>query len=153
LAEGIGRRLPGAAGVLKLVLITVGKAKAPFADADAHYRKLLQRYQPVEVVEVRDELNIRDRLPKRAHLVAMDRGGRALSSRAWANWLEERRIDALDLCFILGGPRGLPEEVLDLTDERLSLGPQTMAHQLSRVALLEQLFRATKILAGEPYHR
>ena len=126
--------------------------KAPFLDADAHYRKMLQRHQPVEVIEVRDELNIAGRIPDRAHVVALDRGGRALSSRAWAAWLSERRIDAQDVCFLIGGPRGLPDEVMELVAERVSLGPQTMAHQLARVALLEQLFRATKIIAREPYH-
>lgn len=137
---------------MKLYLLVVGKVKAPFLDADAHYRKMLQRHQPVEVIEVRDELNIAGRIPARAHVVALDRGGRALSSRAWAAWLSERRIDAQDVCFLIGGPRGLPDEVMDLVAERVSLGPQTMAHQLARVALLEQLFRATKIIAREPYH-
>jgi 23S rRNA (pseudouridine1915-N3)-methyltransferase len=137
---------------MKVRVIAVGKAKAPFVEAEAHYRKLLQRHQPVEVVEVRDELNVEGRIPERAHVIAMDRGGRALDSRAWARWLSERRIDARDLCFLIGGPRGLPEEALTLADERLSLGPQTMAHQLARVVLLEQLFRAGKILAGEKYH-
>jgi 23S rRNA (pseudouridine1915-N3)-methyltransferase len=137
---------------LKTTLIVVGKAKEPFLAADAHYRKLLGRHQPVDVIEVRDELNIAGRIPKRAHVVAMERGGSALSSRAWAAWLSERRLDAIDLCFLIGGARGLPDDVIALADERLSLGPQTMAHQLARVALLEQLFRATKILAGEPYH-
>jgi 23S rRNA (pseudouridine1915-N3)-methyltransferase len=137
---------------LKVVLIAVGKVKAPFADADAHYRRLLQRGQPVEVIEVRDELNIEGRIPVRAHVIAMDRGGRTMSSRAWSQWLSERRIDAQDLCFLIGGPQGLAPEVMGLADERLSLGPQTMAHQLARVVLLEQLFRASKILAGEPYH-
>jgi 23S rRNA (pseudouridine1915-N3)-methyltransferase len=75
-----------------------------------------------------------------------------LSSKAWAGWLSERRIDAQDLCFLVGGPEGLSAHTMSLTDERISLGPQTMAHQLARVVLLEQLFRATKILAGEPYH-
>lgn len=137
---------------MNTVVITVGKVKAPFTEADAHYRKLLQRHQPVDVIEVRDELNIEGRIPKRAHVIALDRGGRPLSSKAWASWLSERRIDALDLCFVIGGPRGLPAEVLDRADERVSFGPQTMAHQLARVVLLEQLFRATKILAREPYH-
>ena len=137
---------------MKVVIITVGKAKEPFLEADAHYRKLLQRHQPVEVIAVRDEANIEGRIPKRAHVVALDRGGRALSSKAWSSWLSERRIDARDVCFLIGGPRGLPPEAVALADERISLGPQTMAHQLARVVLLEQLFRATKILAGEPYH-
>jgi 23S rRNA (pseudouridine1915-N3)-methyltransferase len=137
---------------MKVRLITVGKVKEPFGAADAHYRKLLGRHQPVEVVEVRDELNVPGRVPERSHVVALDRGGKAMSSRAWANWLEERRLDSRDVCFVIGGPRGLPPEVLDLCAERVSLGPQTLAHQLARVVLLEQLFRATKILAGEPYH-
>jgi 23S rRNA (pseudouridine1915-N3)-methyltransferase len=92
------------------------------------------------------------RIPKRAHVVALDRAGKAYGSRAWASWLQERRLDARDVCFLIGGPRGLPSEVLDLADERIALGPQTIAHQLARVVLLEQLFRAAKILAGEPYH-
>jgi 23S rRNA (pseudouridine1915-N3)-methyltransferase len=137
---------------VKVVLIAVGKVKAPFAEPDAHYRRLLQRHQPVDVIEVRDEVNIEGRIPTRAHVIALDRGGRALSSRDWAGWLSERRIDAQDLCFLIGGPEGLSPRALALADERLSLGPQTMAHQLARVVLLEQLFRATKILAGEKYH-
>ncbi len=137
---------------MNLTVIAVGKVKAPFADADAHYRKLLQRHQPVDVIEVRDEVNIEGRIPARSHVIALDRGGRAMDSRAWASWLSERRIDARDLCFLIGGPEGLSARTLSLADERLSFGPQTLAHQLARVVLLEQLFRATKILAGEKYH-
>jgi 23S rRNA (pseudouridine1915-N3)-methyltransferase len=137
---------------VRVALVVVGKVKAPFAEADAHYRKMLQRHQPVDVIEVRDEVNIEGRIPTRSHVIALDRGGRAMSSKAWSGWLSERRIDAQDLCFLLGGPEGLSPRTMALTDERLSLGPQTMAHQLARVVLLEQLFRATKILAREPYH-
>jgi 23S rRNA (pseudouridine1915-N3)-methyltransferase len=137
---------------LRVVLIAVGKVKAPFAEADAHYRRLLQRHQPVEVIEVRDEVNIEGRVLSRAHVVALDLGGRGMSSRSWSQWLSERRIDARDLCFLIGGPEGLSPRTMALADERISLGPQTLAHQLARVVLLEQLFRATKILAGEKYH-
>ena len=137
---------------MKVTVVVVGKVKAPFAEPDAHYRKMLRRHQPVEMVEVRDEVNIEGRIPARSHVIALDRGGRALSSKAWASWLSKRRIDAEDICFLIGGPGGLAERTMAHADERLSLGPQTMAHQLARVVLLEQLFRATKILAGEPYH-
>ena len=82
----------------------------------------------------------------------MEREGRALDSLAFAEWLRERRLAARDLCFVIGGPEGLPAEVLGAADERISFGPQTMAHQLARVVLLEQLFRASKIIAGETYH-
>ena len=58
-------------------------------------------------------------------------------------------MSGLDLCFVIGGPEGID---LDECDLRLSLGPMTLPHQLARVVLLEQLYRAHKILAGEPYH-
>jgi 23S rRNA (pseudouridine1915-N3)-methyltransferase len=137
---------------MQVTVIAVGKINAPFTEADAHYRKLLQRHQPVDVIEVRDEVNVEGRIPTRSHVVALDRGGRAMASRAWSQWLSERRIDAQDICFLIGGPEGFSDRTVALADERVSLGPQTMAHQLARVVLLEQLFRATKILAGEKYH-
>jgi len=137
---------------VKVSVVAVGKAKPPFAEADAHYLKMLQRHQPVDLIEVRDEVNVEGRIPTRAQVIALDRAGRAMSSRAWAAWLSERRIDAQDLCFLIGGAEGLSAHTLGLAAERISLGPQTMAHQLARAVLLEQLFRATKILAGEPYH-
>lgn len=137
---------------MKVTIVVVGKVKPPFAEADAHYRKMLHRHQPVDVIVVRDEVNIDGRVPPRSQVIALDRGGRALSSKAWASWLSERRLDAQDLCFLIGGPGGLSAHTLGRADERISLGPQTMAHQLVRVVLLEQLFRATKILAGEKYH-
>jgi 23S rRNA (pseudouridine1915-N3)-methyltransferase len=137
---------------VKVTVAGVGKIKPPFSDADAHYRKMLQRHLPVEVVEVRDDGDLERRIPDRAHVIALDRDGRSMSSEAWASWLSERRTWARDLCFLIGGREGLSAHTVELADERLSLGPQTMAHQLARVVLLEQLFRATKILAGEPYH-
>jgi 23S rRNA (pseudouridine1915-N3)-methyltransferase len=136
---------------VRVTIAVVGKIKPPFAEADAHYRKMLRRHLPLDVIEVRDEVNLEGRIPPRSRVIALDRGGRAMSSKAWASWLSERRIDARDLCFLIGGREGLSARALGLADERLSLGPQTMAHQLARVVLLEQLFRATRLLAGEPY--
>ena len=75
-----------------------------------------------------------------------------MDSLQWSRWLEERRFEARDLCLLLGGPIGIPREALAAADEVISLGSQTMAHQLARVIVLEQLFRASKILAGERYH-
>jgi 23S rRNA (pseudouridine1915-N3)-methyltransferase len=137
---------------LKTTLLAVGRAQAPFAEADAHYRKLLTRYQPVTVVEARDDSDLVRKLPADGRLVAIDREGKELDSIAWSRWLEERRLEARDLCLMIGGPAGLPKEALDAAQERISLGAQTLAHQLARVVVLEQLFRAAKIAAGEPYH-
>ncbi len=137
---------------MKTTLLTVGRVQAPFAEADAHYRKLLSRYQPITVVEARDDRDLLRKLPADGRLVAIDREGEALDSLAWSRWLEERRLEARDLCLMIGGPAGLQKEALDSAQERISLGPQTLAHQLARVVVLEQLFRAAKIAAGEPYH-
>ncbi len=138
---------------MKTTLICVGKVREPHAEADAHYRRLLSRYQPVEVIEARDDDELVRRLPRdRAHVVALDRSGMALDSLGWSRWLDRRRLDARDVCLLIGGPRGLPAAALEAAAERISLGPPTLAHQLARVVLFEQLFRAAKILAGEPYH-
>ncbi len=137
---------------MKTTLIAVGKAKAPFAEADAHYLKLLSRRLPVELIEVRDDDSVAARIPERAHVVALDSAGEGMSSEQWADWLDSRKLAAVDLCFLIGGAHGLSTDALDRADQRISLGQQTMAHQLARAVLLEQLFRATKILAGEAYH-
>jgi 23S rRNA (pseudouridine1915-N3)-methyltransferase len=137
---------------VKTILLTVGRAAAPFVEADAHYRSLLGRYQPVELIEARDDDDLVRRLPGEGRLVAIDRTGTAFDSMEWSRWLDERRLEARDLCLIVGGPAGLPDAALEAAQERISLGPVTLPHQLARVVVLEQLFRAAKILAGEPYH-
>jgi 23S rRNA (pseudouridine1915-N3)-methyltransferase len=138
---------------MRTTLLAVGRIKAPFLAAEAHYRKLLSRHYPVEVVEVRSPAELARRLPAGVRVVALDSGGREMDSIGWSRWLEGRRLEARDVCLILGGPEGLPADILAKAEERISLGRQTMAHQLARIVLLEQLFRAVKILAGEAYHR
>lgn len=134
-------------------MLTVGRAKSPFAEAEAHYRKLLAGRQPVDFVEVKSCADLVRRLPRDAWIAAIDEGGMGMDSMAWSRWLTQRRIEARDLWLVVGGPEGLPEAALEAADERISLGRQTMAHQLARVIVLEQLFRAAKINAGERYHR
>jgi 23S rRNA (pseudouridine1915-N3)-methyltransferase len=134
---------------VKLLVYAVGRLKPPFEDDASHYLKLLRRHARVEMVEVREEEDVARRLPERAYTVLLDRLGVARSSEQLAAWLEQRRQAGRDVAFAVGGPFGL--ELAD-ADERLSFGPLTLPHQLARVVLLEQLFRAHKILAGEPYH-
>ena len=130
-------------------MLAVGRARPPYADALAHYERLLRPHARLEVVEVRDDAQLARRLPERAHVVLLDAGGREMGSEALAEWVEARRQGGRDVCFVIGGPFGTG---LDHAGERLSLGPMTLPHLLARVVLLEQLFRAHKILAGETYH-
>jgi len=98
---------------------------------------------------LREDVPVAGRIPPRSHVVLLDPAGRARTSEDLAQWLERRRHSGLDLCMVVGGPFGIE---LPGCDERLSFGPATLPHLLARVVLLEQLFRAHKILAGEPYH-
>ena len=134
---------------MRYSVVAVGKARPPYADDLQHYAKLLSRYARVEVIEVADEAAVVRRIPERAYVCVLDSRGRSYTSEAFAAWLEERRQGGRDVCFAIGGAFGieLPE-----ADHELSFGPLTLPHMLARVVLLEQLYRAHKILLGEPYH-
>ncbi len=130
-------------------MIAVGRLRPPYADDVQHYQKLLARHARLELVEVREDERVPRRIPERAFVCLLAADGTELSSLAFSEFLEERRQEGRDLCFVIGGPRGID---LSACDMRLSLGPMTLPHQLARVVLLEQLYRAHKILAREPYH-
>jgi 23S rRNA (pseudouridine1915-N3)-methyltransferase len=134
---------------VRIFVVAVGRLRPPFADDVEHYRKLLSRYARLELVELRDDDRVVRRLPERAFVSLLDPGGESPDSLQLSEFLEARRQSGLDLCFVVGGPHGLE---LQGVDHRLSLGKLTLPHQLARVVLLEQLYRAHKILAGEPYH-
>jgi 23S rRNA (pseudouridine1915-N3)-methyltransferase len=133
---------------MRISLIAVGRLRPPFQDDVEHYRKMLAGHAKVDVVEVRADEKLPARIPDRALTVLLASDGRELTSEQFSDWLEERRQNGRDVCFVIGGPKGLELDA----DMRLSLGPMTLPHQLARVVLLEQLFRAHKILAREPYH-
>jgi 23S rRNA (pseudouridine1915-N3)-methyltransferase len=153
---------------VRIALVCVGRVGAsPFADDVAHYERLLARHARLDTFEVRESGGdasrrvenlaresqaIIARIPAAAFVCALDRSGETPTSESLADWLEERRRSGRDLCFVIGGPFGLDASVLERADWRLSLARLTLPHQLARVVLLEQLFRAHKILAREPYH-
>ena len=133
---------------MRIVVIAVGRLRPPFVDDVQHYQKLLARHARVELIEVRDGDRLAARVPGRTFTSLLDRDGDALDSVAFSRFLEERRHSGMDLVFAIGGPRGTEIDA----DHRLSLGQITLPHQLARVVLLEQLFRAHKIIAGQAYH-
>ena len=135
---------------MRYLVLAVGKIKAPYADDEQHYRRLLAKQARVDVVEVADDDAANRRIPDAAYVSLLDDKGRAYDSRQFARFIEDRRQAGKDVCFVVGGAFG--STLTREPDHRLSLGPMTLPHQLARVVLLEQLFRAHKILAGEPYH-
>jgi 23S rRNA (pseudouridine1915-N3)-methyltransferase len=135
-----------------VTLTVVGEARVrpPFEDDVAHYRRLLSRYVKLELVQVRAAEAVARRIPRGAFVSLLASEGRTYDSLAFSAFLEERRRAGADVAFVIGGPFGAPP--LERVDHRLSLGAMTLPHQLAWVVLLEQLYRAHKILAGEPYH-
>ena len=135
---------------MRLIVLAVGRLRPPYADDVQHYQKLLARHVRLELIEVREDEHVARRIPERAFVSLLDRGGAQFDSLSFSRFLEDRRQSARDLCFVIGGPYGLDD--VEGVDHRFSLGPLTLPHQLARVVLLEQLYRGHKILAGEPYH-
>jgi len=134
---------------VKLIVVAVGRLRPPYADDVRHYQKLIAGHAKLELVECREDEQVARRLPKRAHVTLLSADGAQHDSESFARVLEERRRSGMDWCFVIGGPFGLQ---LEAPDSKLSLGSMTLPHQLARVVLLEQLYRAHKIIAREPYH-
>jgi 23S rRNA (pseudouridine1915-N3)-methyltransferase len=142
--------MPPSIATVRIVVVAVGRLRPPYQDDIQHYRDLIAPHVRLELVEVKENEQVSKRIPERAFTVFLDEGGKTFSSEKFAGWLEDRRMDGRDLCFVVGGPYGTQlDRPPDMT---LSFGPMTLPHQLARVVLLEQLYRAHKILAGHPYH-
>jgi 23S rRNA (pseudouridine1915-N3)-methyltransferase len=147
-------------------LIAVGERMPAWVqEGYAEYAKRLSRELPLQLVEVssksRDPARViaeegaalLTAIPKGAHVVALDGGGKAWSSEDLAAQLARWRIQGKDLAFLVGGPDGLAPNVLERADQRWSLGPATLPHPLVRILVAEQLYRAVTQLGNHPYHR
>lgn len=156
---------------MNVSVVAVGKLKERFwSEACAEYLKRLGPYARVKVAEVPDVdparaggeaqaraaegESILARLPERAWVVALAIDGRPRTSEQLSAHLDELALrGASDVAFVVGGSTGLDDAVLQRADETLSFGPITLPHNLARVVLLEQLYRAFRISRGEPYHK
>jgi 23S rRNA (pseudouridine1915-N3)-methyltransferase len=141
---------------VQVVVISVGRLRSPYIDDVEHYAKLLGRHVRLTQIELRDgpgrdghAERLAGRLPRDAYVSLLASDGEALDSLQFARFIERRRESGRDLAFVIGGAYGVQ---LPQAEHRLSLGAMTLPHQLARVVLLEALFRAHRILAGEPYH-
>jgi len=153
---------------MRLTVAVVGKPRnAALAVAIQEYETRAARYWPLDVHEVKEEraasLDPRlvrqregERLAERvgaARLVACDSSGKSYTSERFADWLRSERDNDRDLAFIIGGAFGLSDEILSRSALRISLAPWTLPHELARLVLAEQLYRAGTIVRGEPYHK
>jgi 23S rRNA (pseudouridine1915-N3)-methyltransferase len=153
---------------MRLVVAVVGRPRDPdLASAIRGYETRAARYWPLDVREVREESArgtppdaVRDKEGERlltaaagSRVVACDESGDALTSPQFAEWLQEARESARDVTFVIGGAYGLPQSVRDRADRLLKLAPWTLPHELARLVLVEQLYRAGTIVRREPYHK
>lgn len=159
---------------MNIHLITVGKLKEKYLkQACEEYLKRLTPYAKVDVVEVNEEKaqdpvreaeaaqikqregeRIAKKLPPDAFVIALAIEGKSLSSPAFAKKLEQlSTYGQSHIAFIIGGSYGIAPEILKRADLLLSFSAMTFPHQLMRVFLLEQIYRAFKIIRGEPYHK
>ena len=139
---------------MKITIVCVGKVKEKFfREAVSEYEKRLSRYCRFDIVEVADE-----KTPEGAGSLLEEQireiNGKRLSSEELARWMEKLTVGGTShIMFVIGGSLGLHESVSRRADLRLSFSDMTFPHQLMRVILTEQVYRAFRIIHGEPYHK
>ena len=154
---------------MRVLVAAVGRPKhRDIAAAIADYERRAARYWPLELREVREEPArgrsadaVRSREGERllaaaglpGALVACDAEGTLMRSAEFAGWLRELRDGGRDVAFVIGGAYGLSEEVRTRSTRLLALARWTLPHELARLVLAEQLYRAGTIWRGEPYHK
>jgi len=135
-------------------VVAVGRLRdAALRAAAEGYLERLRHYTRVEEQEVKDEARILDAIPEGTRLVALSRTGQQWTSPQLAEWTARWEQDARDVTFVIGGADALPARVLEQAERVWSFSQLTFPHELARVVLYEQLYRAYTIRRGEPYHR
>lgn len=142
---------------MKLRVAWIGKSKEPAYQALTNeYLKRISRYNAIEPQELASEEALIKSLEKNAprpFIVLLDAGGKQFSSEEFARFLEDHQDRGTSqMLFVLGPASGFSETTLRLANAKVSLGKMTLAHELARVVMLEQIYRAYTILKGHPYH-
>lgn len=155
---------------MRVQLVVVGKVKGELADAVTEYEKRAARYWKFEVVEVTagaggrdahadavkraEAARILNRVTPGLAIIALTRGGRTMDSNALSRYLDELGIRASPgAAFVIGGAFGLHERVVAAASRTMALSSMTLPHEMARLILVEQIYRAGTILRGEPYHK
>lgn len=152
---------------MKLQVLAIGRVReAWYSDAVEDYRKRIRKHLAISILETAKEqagkekdLESAYRKVRTEHIradlpVALDMKGRVMSSEELAQWLEAAMVGGTNLVsFIIGGPHGLAREAVRDSKMVLSLSAMTLPHQMARLVLMEQLYRALTIIRSEPYHK
>lgn len=143
---------------MKIRIAWIGKTKEPAIQAlTDEYLKRISRYLQVEGISLRDEADLLAKFGSaaktKATLILMDSRGKEFSSEQFATFLENHQDrNPLPLVFAIGGADGFSGTARSAAQHVISLGKMTLAHEIARVVLLEQVYRAFTILKGHPYH-
>jgi 23S rRNA (pseudouridine1915-N3)-methyltransferase len=152
---------------MDIAVVAVGKLRPYFRQACDDYARRLKRYASVREYEVREASRaptaavqraeeaalLEVKIPDASTVVAAAREGTGWSSKELARQLERWVLAARPLTLVIGGSEGLGPAMLERATARWSLGPLTFPHELARVIVFEQIYRAFTILRGEPYHK
>jgi 23S rRNA (pseudouridine1915-N3)-methyltransferase len=151
---------------VRIRILWVGKTRdRAAAEWIEEYRRRIARICPIEIVEVKDAAGkgsaraaregktLASKIERRGLTVALDESGEEMTSAELARWLGKTLEGRGEITFLLGGPEGLGSGLAESAGLTLSLSRLTFTHEMARVLLLEQLYRAFSILEGTPYHR
>ncbi|MDZ7744198.1 MAG: 23S rRNA (pseudouridine(1915)-N(3))-methyltransferase RlmH [Candidatus Saccharibacteria bacterium] len=142
---------------MKIHMVTVGKPKLAYAASGwDEYLGRLQHYHQVRVTHLADKNNNADSLlaaAGNAYKIALVIDGKQFTSKELAEFLDKRALNGREVCLLIGGPDGLQPEVIDAADFQMGLSRMTFPHDLAMVILLEALYRASTVSAGQPYHK
>ena len=159
--------------MLTINIVCIGKIKEKFfKDAIDEYSKRLSKYCKLNIVELPDEkipekintniendikskecTNMINHIKKDSYIICLDLNGKEFSSEQFSKKIEDISMESSQITFVIGGSLGLNQEILSLANQKICFSKMTFTHQLIRVFLLEQIFRAFKISNGETYHR
>jgi 23S rRNA (pseudouridine1915-N3)-methyltransferase len=135
-------------------VVAVGRMKdAALRAACDEYLDRLRHYAKVEEREVKDEARVLGAIPEGTRLVALSRRGEECTSAELAEWTARWELEGRDVALAIGGADALPDDVVRRAERVWSLSRLTLPHELARLVLYEQLYRAYTIRRGEPYHR
>lgn len=142
---------------MKIHIVTVGTPRLTYAKLGwEEYWQRLKHYHQVRSTHLPDKHNTAAHIldaAGTAYKIVLVIDGTQLASPQLAQLLDKRALDGREICLLVGGPEGLPPEVIAAADYRLSLSTLTFPHDLAMVVLLEALYRASTISAGLPYHK